>query len=79
MSKLKEQLEQIRDLPDEELRQAADRAKDELFRLTIGHRTNQVENTASIREKRRELARIHTVIRARETGAEVQAEKGAQE
>lgn len=73
MSKVKEQLERIRDLPDEELVQALDRARDELFRLRLGHYTNQIEDTLSLRNKRREVARIATVVRARELGKETQA------
>ena len=73
MSKTKEQLERIRDLPDNELATALDRARDELFRLRLGHYTNQVEDTLSISAKRREVARIRTVIRARELGKETQA------
>ena len=72
MSKRTENLETIRDLPDDELRGALTRAQDELFRLRLGHYTNQVENTMSIREKRREVARIQTVIRARELNLETQ-------
>ena len=73
MSRVKETLERIRDLPDKELTQALDRARDELFRLQLGMYTNQVENTMSVRSKRREVARIMTVIRRRELGLEAQA------
>jgi large subunit ribosomal protein L29 len=72
MSKRKEGLERIRDLPDEELETARARAQDELFRLRLGHFTNQVENTMSVRDKRREVARIQTVLRARELRIETQ-------
>ncbi len=65
MSKSKEALERLRDLPDEELEQALDRARDELFRLRLGNYTNQIENTISVRDKRREVARIITLQRAR--------------
>ena len=73
MSKKKEALDRIRDLPDDELAQAHDRAREELFRLNLGNYTNQVENTSSLRAKRRELARILTVQRARALELEVQA------
>lgn len=73
MSQKKEQLERIRDLPDGELAQALDRARDELFRLRLGHYTNQVEDTLSLRNKRREVARINTIIRSRSLGKETQA------
>ena len=73
MSKVREQLERIRDLPDNELAQALDRAQDELFRLRLGHYTNQIEDTLSLRTKRREVARIQTVMTARTKGLETQA------
>ena len=77
MSKLKEQIEKFRDLPDEELTQALDRARDELFRLKLANHTNQVENTLSLRHKRREVARIQTIINARQRGLESQSGKAA--
>lgn len=73
MSKAKEALGRIRDLPDDELTQAMDRAREELFRLRLGNYTNQVENTISLRLKRRELARILTVQRARDLELETQS------
>jgi large subunit ribosomal protein L29 len=76
MSKVKEGLDRIRDLPDDELGQAHDRAREELFRLRLGNYTNQVENTVSLRFKRRELARILTIQRARELAIEAQSEGG---
>ena len=76
MSKRTEGLERIRDLPDDELSQALDRARDELFRLRLGHYTNQVENALSLRTKRREVAQILTVMRRRELGLEAQALRG---
>ncbi len=77
MSKRKEALGRIRDLPTEELGQAHDRAREELFRLKLGNYTNQVENTVSVRHKRRELARILTIQRARDLALESQAQGGA--
>jgi large subunit ribosomal protein L29 len=76
MSKRKEALARIRDLPDDELGQAHGRAREELFRLKLGNYTNQVENTVSVRHKRRELARIITIQRARDLQLEAQAEGG---
>jgi large subunit ribosomal protein L29 len=77
MSKEKALLERVRDLPDEELLQSLDRARDELFRLKLGLHTNQVENPIAVRSKRREVARIMTVIRARRLGLEKQSEGSA--
>ncbi len=73
MSKKAAQLERIRDLPDGELTAARDRATDELFRLKLGLYTNQVENPISVRDKRREIARINTILCARQMGLETQA------
>jgi ribosomal protein L29 len=78
MSKRREALDRIRDLPEDELGQAHDRARDELFRLKLGNYTNQVENTSSLKMKRRELARILTIERARALGLESQATRGSQ-
>jgi large subunit ribosomal protein L29 len=77
MSKDKALLERMRDLPDDELIQSLDRARDELFRLKLGLHTNQVENPLSVRAKRREVARIMTIVRARGLGLETQAEGSA--
>jgi ribosomal protein L29 len=77
VSKAREALVRVRDLPDDELGQALDRAREELFRLRLGNYTNQVENNISLRLKRRELARVLTVQRARELELEGQAEGGS--
>jgi large subunit ribosomal protein L29 len=75
VSKEATNLEQLRDLPDEELRQALTRNRDELFRLHLGQYTNQVTSTAAMMTKRRDIARILTILRARELGTETQAQK----
>ena len=78
MSKHATALEQLRDMPDEELKQALDRTRDELFRIQLGMHTNQVASTAELRSKRREVALILTILRARELELETQgAGKGA--
>ena len=75
MSKIATSLEQLRDQPDEELRQALVRSRDELFRLHLGQHTNQVTSTAAVMQKRREIARILTILRARALGTETQGQK----
>ncbi len=72
MSKHGTTLEQFRDLPDEELQQALARTRDELFRLHLGQYTNQVTSTAALTTKRRDIARILTILRSRELGTETQ-------
>jgi ribosomal protein L29 len=77
MSKTATNLEQLRDQPDDELRQALARTRDELFRLHLGQHTNQVTSTADLTNKRREIARIMTILRGRSLGIEAQAQKQA--
>jgi large subunit ribosomal protein L29 len=72
-------LEQLRDQPDDELRAALATTRDDLFRLQLGQYTNQVTSTAEITKKRRDIARIMTILRARELGTEKQAQKSAVE
>jgi large subunit ribosomal protein L29 len=61
-------INEIHDRSDDELLSSRDRAKDELFRLRLGRFTNQLTNVMQIRQKRREIARIETVISARRHG-----------
>jgi ribosomal protein L29 len=75
MSKLATALVQLRDQPDHELRQALARTRDELFRLHLAQHTNQVTSTAAVMEKRRDIARILTILRARSLGTEAQGQK----
>ena len=77
MSKNAQSLEQFRDLPEDELRALLATTRDELFRLQLGQYTNQVTSTAAMTTKRRDIARILTVLRARELGFEKQAQKSA--
>jgi ribosomal protein L29 len=75
MSQHADLLTQLRDLPDHELLQALDRTRDELFRLHLGKHTNQVPSTAALRAKRREVATILTILRARDLDFEAQGQK----
>ena len=75
MSKIATSLEQMRDLPTEELQAALARTRDELFRLKLGSHTNQVTSTALLQSKRRDIARIQTIMRQRDLKIETQAQK----
>ena len=77
MSKTLTTLEQMRDLPNEELVAALARNRDELFRLHLGQHTNQVTSSAGLQTKRRDIARIMTILRARALSLETQAQKKA--
>jgi large subunit ribosomal protein L29 len=75
MSKVSTSLSTFRDQPDTELRQALAQSRDELFRLRLGQHTNQVTSTAALLQKRREIARILTILRARAHGTEAQGQQ----
>ena len=53
-----------------ELNQELVSAKKELFNLRFQNATNQLENTGRIKEVRRNIARIQTVISAKTKAAE---------
>lgn len=56
----------LRDLSDTELAEHINTARRELFGLRSQHAVNRaLDNTASLREARREVARALTVARAR--------------
>ena len=55
-------LEELRTQTAEELKTQLVDAKKELFNLRFQNATNQLENTGRIKEVRRNIARIQTVI-----------------
>lgn len=75
MSKHATTLTTFRDHSDEELRQQLVTNRDELFRLQLGQYTNQVTSTALLMSKRRDIARILTILNGRAAGIEKQAQK----
>jgi large subunit ribosomal protein L29 len=78
VSKTAQNLEKLRDLPDDELRAHLATTRDDLFRLQLGQYTNQVTSTAELQTKRRDIARIMTILRSRELGTETQAAANAE-
>lgn len=58
--------EEMRRLTDSELKDKIDEAKAELFNLRFQVATNQIDNTARLGTVKREVARLLTVLRARE-------------
>jgi large subunit ribosomal protein L29 len=75
VSKTSTNLTAVRDLPDDELTANLARLRDELFRLKLGQHTNQVTSSALLTTKRRDIARILTVLNGRKHGVETQAQK----
>ena len=55
-------VEDLKNKSDAELAQDLVSAKKELFNLRFQNATNQLDNTARIKEVRRNIARIQTVI-----------------
>ena len=56
----------LRKMTNDELGEALAEAKEELFNLRFQTATNQLDNTTRIREVKRNIARIYTVIRQQE-------------
>ena len=60
---------ELRDLSEAELREHIDAARRELFGLRFQHATGELDNTASLGQAKREVARALTV--AGERGIEI--------
>jgi large subunit ribosomal protein L29 len=59
-------VEELRELPGDELMDALVEAKEERFNLRFQVATNQLDNTARLKQVKKEIARILTVLRERE-------------
>jgi large subunit ribosomal protein L29 len=57
----------LREKSVEELRTLGEEERRNLFDLRFKHYTGQLINTASLKDARRQIARIETIIRERET------------
>jgi large subunit ribosomal protein L29 len=60
---------EVRDLGVDELRQREKDLDDQLFRLRIQKSMGQIEAAHKVKALRRDLARIKTVLREKETAA----------
>jgi large subunit ribosomal protein L29 len=60
---------ELRELDDEELETRLGEAKQELFNMRFELATGQRDNTARVRDVRRDIARINTLLREREIAA----------
>ena len=63
---MKIKVSEIRDLSDQELKDRLDDLKEELFNLRFQLATGQLENLMRIRDVRRGIARVKTVLRERQ-------------
>jgi len=64
--------QEIREMTDEELLERLDELYQEQLNLRFQHVSQQLANPNRVREVRRDIARIKTVVRERELNAEVQ-------
>ncbi len=67
--KRKEQLDQLRDMEINELREQADALKESLFRLKFRKTLGVGETVADIRREKKTLARVYTLITEKEEAA----------
>ena len=66
-------LREIRESADGELTSRLGKLEEQLFGYRMKRYTNQLENTMNIRQTRREIARIQTVLSARKAGTETRS------
>ena len=62
------QVGELRNLDDAELTSKLREAKEELFNLRFQSATGQLQSTARLREVRKDIARIYTVLQERNLG-----------
>ncbi len=60
------ELNKIREMTDLELNAELDKMKQELFNLRFQHVTGQLENPVKMRELKRDIARVKTIMREKE-------------
>ena len=77
MAKTKEHVEELRNLPDNELLSRLGEARRELFNLRFQLATGQLDNSARLPAVRKDIARLSTFLRQREiVAAEALVEGG---
>ena len=62
-------LEQIREMKADELRQEIDSAQKELMNMRMSNRIGTLENPIEIRQQRRTIARMKTILHQKNTAA----------
>ncbi len=69
MAKRRDQLEQLRETSDADLSAEAARLKESLFRLNFKLALGEVDAIKNIRQEKKQLARIQTLLRERQVQA----------
>ena len=60
------ELKKMREMTEVELNTELGKMKEELFNLRFQHVTGQLENPVKMRELKRDIARVKTIIREKE-------------
>jgi large subunit ribosomal protein L29 len=61
---------EIKDLSMEEMLRKVDDLKEELFNLRFQHETGQLENPQKMKQTKRNIARVKTIIKQSEVNSE---------
>jgi large subunit ribosomal protein L29 len=69
MAKRREELKRLHDTSDEDLKAEAARLKESLFRLNFKLALGEVDVINNVRQEKKSLARIQTLMREREAQA----------
>jgi large subunit ribosomal protein L29 len=59
---------EFRDLSEEELKNKEEEVKDQLFKLKFQHTLGQLENAMKLKNLKRDIARIKTILREKSEG-----------
>jgi len=69
MAKKREEIERLRDTSSEDLQSEAARLKESIFRLNFKLALGEVDAIKNVRQEKKSLARIQTIIKERVTEA----------
>jgi large subunit ribosomal protein L29 len=68
------ELSELKEMTEADLRVKEREAREEMFRLRLKLRTNQLDNAANYRKARRAIARIQTLITAKRAAEDAASE-----
>ncbi|MGI6730573.1 MAG: 50S ribosomal protein L29 [Anaerovoracaceae bacterium] len=66
-------IEKMREMTEAELNTEVKKLKNELFNLRFQHVTGQLENPIKMRDTKKQIARVKTIIREKELKQKVQS------
>jgi large subunit ribosomal protein L29 len=66
MEKRRAEIDRLRNLSDDELREESTRLKESLFRLNFKLALGEVDAVKTVRREKKTLARVRTLLRQRE-------------